>query len=54
VDIDVGFINTEPDAEGYEVICRGCGQAAKLPYPLPERKVALYPDCMRAGRTTGE
>lgn len=51
IDLDTVFVNTGPEAEGYEVTCNGCGRTAKLPFPVPEGKVALCPDCMRAGRT---
>jgi CxxC-x17-CxxC domain-containing protein len=51
VDIDVAFVNTNPEREGFEVSCGGCGRKAKLPFEPPPGKVALCPDCMRAGRT---
>jgi CxxC-x17-CxxC domain-containing protein len=54
VDIDAAFVTTNPEHNGFEVTCRGCGRTAKLPFQLPAGKVALCPDCMRAGRTGEE
>ena len=44
--IEAEFVNTAPDAEGYPVTCDRCGRTAKLPFPVPEGKIALCPDCL--------
>jgi CxxC-x17-CxxC domain-containing protein len=50
VNMDVAFVTTDPEREGYEVTCGGCERTAKLPFEPPEGMVLLGPDCMRAGR----
>jgi hypothetical protein len=41
VNVDVAFVNTNPEREGYEVTCGDCSRTAKLRFPMPEGKVAL-------------
>jgi hypothetical protein len=47
-EVVVGFVNTNPDAEGFPVECYGCGRSARLPYD-PGAKRGLCPDCIGRG-----
>lgn len=47
VRIDVAMANTSPDAEGYEVTCRGCGRTARLAEEPPAGVAVLCPLCVR-------
>jgi Fe-S cluster biogenesis protein NfuA len=43
------FVNTDPDAEGVEVACQGCGRTARMYDVTVEEaaaKVILCPDCL--------
>jgi hypothetical protein len=47
LDVEIGFVNTNPNAQGFTVTCYGCQKTAKLPFD-PGTKVGLCPACARA------
>jgi hypothetical protein len=48
IKVDVAFVNTSPEAPGFEVQCRDCGRTARVPDKPAENAVAICPQCMRA------
>lgn len=46
VNIDVQMVSTDPDADGFEVTCGGCGRTARMPFEPPAGRVALCPRCI--------
>lgn len=46
-DVDVTFVNVDPDAAGVTVSCMDCGRTAKMPFAPPAGKVVMCPDCQR-------
>lgn len=47
--VDVALADVAPGAEGYEIVCRGCGRRAYLPYEPPPQAIPLCAECLRRG-----
>ncbi len=47
-DMEISFVRSDPNAEGFTIKCTLCGREARSTTEPPEGKSPICPQCMRA------